>query len=240
MARIPLPTVSQSANAEAHPFPIQIGCQAREFLQGALFYAAFADLAAGEFVRQPNGVERIEQIMASKGLLPGTSDEAWLILRKYQSIFGGVVFQSVLVSLCSHWDWYIRRLAEFIRFARDHVGGPALSKDELRNLERADRLSLEDQVRTITTATGVDLQLSADDLGTLAEMALVRNLGLHNRWEVDITYLAKTNTAGLVEGDLRTVTSAELGRWHQMLIHALRSSSFEIAKLYRAVPRYGI
>jgi hypothetical protein len=238
MAHISLPTIQQSVDAQAHPFPIQIAYQTQEFLQGALFHATFTDIAAGEFFQQPNGVEHIEKIMLSKGILPGTSDEAWRILLKYQSIFSGVVFQSVLVSLCSHWDWYIRRLAEFIRFARDHAGGPALSKDESRSLERADRLSLEDQVRTITAATGVDLRLSSDELEALGEMALVRNLGLHNRWEVDATYLTKTRTVGIAEGDLRTVTSVELLRWHQLLIHVLSRSSLEIAKLYRSAPEY--
>jgi hypothetical protein len=240
MTRIPLPAVSHTGQPQAHPFPIQVAYQTQEFLQGALFHAIFADIAAGEFVHLPNGVERIEQLMASKGLVSGTSDEAWLILRKYESIFGGVLFQSVLVSLCSHWDWYIRRLAEFVSFARRHVDAPALSKGEARDLERIDRLSFENQVRTIAIATGVDLELAVGELETLAEMALVRNLGLHNRWEVDDTYLAKTKTVGLVKGDLRAIASAELGRWHQFLILVLNRSALEVAKHYRAVPQFEI
>ncbi len=41
-------------------------------------------------------------------------------------------------------------------------------------------------------------------------MSLVRNLGLHNRWEVDSPYLAKTDRQGFEPGELRTVDVGEL------------------------------
>lgn len=231
--------MSLKGRVMAHPFPLQIAYQTQEFLQGAMFMAAFGDLAVGAFVRQPGGVEEVERLMMNKGLAKGVSSEAWAILNKYQTLFGDVVFQSVLISLCSHWDWYIRRLAEFVRFARVHVGGPSLSSAESRNLERADHLSLVDQISTIIGATGVELQLDDVDLATLEEMALVRNLGLHNRWEVDATYLLKSRMNGLSEGELRIVPPAELHLWHQLLILVLNQMSLEVAKVYREVPPYG-
>lgn len=240
MAKIPLPKVTRVEDAKAHPFPIQIGLQTQEFLQGAIFYATFTDLAAGEFVRQQNGVTRIEELMVANGVTRGVPDQAWEILHKYQSIFGGVVFQSVLIMLNSHWDWYIRRLSEFIRYARAHAGGPNLSKDRLRDLDRADHLPMDQQLSVIAEATGISLQLETEDVDELVEMTLVRNLGLHNRWEVDARYISRSNQVTFAEGDLRQVTVEELHRWHALMVRVLNRSALECAKCYATVPEFGI
>ena len=240
MTRIPLPTVSRRPDGKAHPFPIQISLQAREFIQGALFHAAFADIAAGEFVRLPDGVSRVELIMRGRGLAQGVSEEGWQLMRKYQDIFAGTVYQSVLITLNSHWDWYIRKLSEFIRFARSSVGGPALSNADEKRLARADRLPLGEQLEIMELVVGITLPLLADERQELREMALVRNLGLHNRWEIDPQYLRETKRKGLQVGELCLVGIGELQSWHSLLIKLLSSSGLECAKRFNAAPDYPI
>lgn len=227
-------------DGKAHPFPIQISLQAQEFIQGALFHAAFADIAAGEFVRLPGGVNRVELVMRERGLAQGVSEEGWQLLRKYQNIFEGTVFQSVLIALNSHWDWYIRKLSEFIRFARSSIRAPALSNADDKRLARADRLPLSEQLEIMELAIGVTLPLSADERQALKEMALVRNLGLHNRWEIDFQYLRETKMNGLQVGELRLIGIGELQYWHSLLIKLLSNSGLECAKRFNAAPDYAI
>jgi len=44
-------------------------------------------------------------------------------MSKYKEVFEVTVYQTVLIALNSHWDWYIRRLTEFIQFlSRKNAG----------------------------------------------------------------------------------------------------------------------
>ncbi len=115
MPRIPLPEIEVRPDAKGHPFPIQIAYQTQEFIQGALFYASFADLAAGESVPRPGGVEAIEARMKQGGLNAGVADQGWVLLQKYQAVSGSVVFQSVLITLCTptHYPSYSQGLVSF-------------------------------------------------------------------------------------------------------------------------------
>ncbi|MCU1306134.1 MAG: hypothetical protein JWN45_829 [Acidobacteriaceae bacterium] len=235
--RIRLPAASRK-NSQAHPFPFQIAMQTQEFLQGMIFHASFGDIAAGEFARQPDGVNQVERIMLAQGLDAGVPDEAWTIIRKYQCVFEGFVFQSVLIGLNSHWDWYIRKLSEFIRFARSSVSCSSLSNSDEKRLLRADRLPLGEQFEVLQLAIGVALLLSEAERQELREMSLVRNLGLHNRWEIDAQYLKETTRNGVEIGDLRLVDMAELRSWHSLLIKALSSSALECAKRFNAAPDF--
>lgn len=236
MSKIPLPEIERNGDRGIHPYPIQIALQTQEFMQGVLWHAAFADIAAGEYVRLPNGVAKIEACMSQRGLEPMVSSEGWKILAKYQSIFGGVVFQTVLILLNSHWDWYVRRLSEFVAFARNFVESPPLSKKRLRDLARADYLPIDQQLSVICEAAGIELRLAVEDIDELVEMTLVRNLGLHNRWEVDARYVGRSNRATAHVGELRLVAADELRQWHALLVQVLNASALACAKRYTAVP----
>lgn len=236
MARIPLPSVSSMEPRRAHPFPFQIGYQTLEFLQGTLFYAAFADIAASQQVRRPGGVNEVETMMKDSGLESTTLDQGWNILQKYNMVFEGSVYQAALIAMNPHWDWYVRRLAAFIRFSRNHLNLPPLSKGKESNLARADFLSMADQLCIIQDSTGIELLLSESDRTELSEMTFVRNIGLHNRWEIDEIYLRKTSRSGLSVGDLHFVTPGELQRWHSLLVKVINRSSAELAKVYCDVP----
>lgn len=240
MPRIPLPTATRTAEATAHSYPILIALQTQEFLQGALFYAAFADLAAGETVSRPGGVATVERRMAALGLSEGVSDQGWALIAKYKSVFEGVVFQSVLISLCSHWDWYVRRLMRFIAFSRRELAMSPLQKAVAKDLERADRLPIARQLEVIAKASGRDLQLTQGELDELLEMSLVRNLGLHNRWEADETYIERSLKPGIPLGDLRLVAVGELHHWHSLLMRLLHRSSLECAQAFKSAPEFAI
>jgi hypothetical protein len=236
MPRIPLPPATQNGEAKAHPFPIQIGYQTLEFLHGAIFYATVTDLATGAYIKHHQGRAKLEEHMESLGLEVDAHAKGWEILQKYESIFTSLPFQSVLVSLCSHWDWYVRRLSGFIRAGRTHLGELPLTKDQEQKLKRADRLPLNEQLQILSTASGVDFDLTESDINLLYEMSLVRNLGLHNRWEVDDTYLSQSQSTSYSVGDIRDLSSSELGQWHKLLIKLINHSSINVAIKYVGAP----
>jgi len=170
--------------------------------------------------------------MKSGGLVSSEIDEALQILNKYREIFGVLALQSVLISLCSHWDWYIRRLAQFVLHARSQSNSPDFNRATERDLGRVDFLPISKQLEVLQTATALDFALPSADSDALREMYLVRNLGLHNRWEIDNRYLQNTNLTNLTEGELRVVGEEELGQWHGALLRTLRRTCLDVAKLY--------
>lgn len=238
MARISLPAIEVRSDAKGHPFPIQIAYQTQEFIQGALFYASFADLAAGETVSRPGGVEAVEARMKLGGLGADVTDQGWVLLGKYRAVFGSVVFQSVLITLCSHRDWYIRKLSRFILFARNELKSEPLPKAVLGTLGKPDRSSIKAQIEAICDASGFALSLADSEVRELVEMSLVRNLGLHNRWEVDEVYAQRTVTNSPAVGELRVVDAVELQRWHALLIKLLHQTAFNCSGSFHGAPEY--
>jgi len=236
--RIPLPIATKTAGATAHPYPFQIASQTLEFLQASLFYASFVDVATGEFVRLPDGMGKLEKQFTEKLYSKETYDQAWGFLAKYRPVFERVPFQSVLISLNSHWDWYLRKLVDFIRFARANIGTPPLSNDDARRLERSGSLPLIEQIEVVELSAGIQFNLINEQRAELKEMALVRNLGLHNRWEVDARYLANTPRQGLQVGELRLIDVDELYQWHRLLMTLVNESASKVAVAFVAAPNY--
>src|SRR5258706_16124060 len=110
--------------------------QTQEFLQAALFHAWFVDIASGKYVRLADGLHQIEEEYVRTLGSKQAYDEAWSYLVKYKAVFEDAPFQSALVALTSHWDWYLRALREFILFARSSLSLPHLDGAAEKRLER--------------------------------------------------------------------------------------------------------
>lgn len=205
---------------------------------GAMFYAAVADVASGEYIRLPNGLAELENKLRQDGTDKKEWDRGWNILEKYMPVFQNTVFQNVLVLVRSHWDWYIRQLRSFVVFARDHVSSPQLSNREQKLFDSVDRREIEKQLSIFEGACGVTFNIPGSSMAAVKEMSLVRNLGLHNRWEVDDFYLSKTLTSGWTIGEIRVVEIHELRHWVASLTQLLDETSIPIAKKYFSAPDY--
>jgi len=236
--KIPLPKVTNVGEPKAHPFPFQIGTQTLEFLQGTIFYVSFVDIAAGEFIRIPGAMEHMEARFLERLYNKETYDQAWEYLRKYQEIFVQTVYSNVLISFCSHWDWYIQRLSSFVEFARMYVSSPKLSKTEKKDFKRIGNIPFLFQIEILEKASGVMFSISQGIRDQLKEMTLVRNLGLHNRWEVDEKYLHLSDTKGLEIGDLRLIEIDELKCWHGGLISLITETAKCIAIRFVDAPDF--
>jgi len=69
-------------------------------------------------------------------------------------------------------------------------------------------------------------------------MSLVRNLGMHNRWEVDDYYLQKSSASGWELKDVRIIEIAELRSWSASLSKLINETSFEISIKYVGAPDF--
>jgi hypothetical protein len=236
--KIPLPSVSKTPGAKAHSFPVQVSIQTQEFIQAVLFYAMFADIAAGNYVRLPNALNNIEQELSKEGLDKKLWDSGWSYLQRYQPIFNNTIFQNVLILMRSHWDWYIRQIGEFVSFARNHVSSPALDRNQQKDLARVGWKEITQQLRILEESCGIKFSLSQAVLSDINEMSLVRNLGMHNRWEVDDYYLNKTSSSNWDLKDVRLIEIAELRSWSGSLSKLINETSLQLAMKYAGAPDF--
>ena len=239
MIKIGLPEISIGENPMANPYPHQIEYQTKEFIEGAIFYATIADMSSGEYFRQNGAIETIEKRFYSGGGEKESWGLGWKLLDKCQEVFKITVFQNVLIAINSHWDWYIRNLGSFVIFARKFCQSPALCKREETDLNRIGFLSICNQLAILEKACDVGFGMLDVEMEALKEMSLVRNLAIHNRWEIDQKYLDNTPIKLRRNiGELRLFDSIELRQWHQSLLEAVKKTSASIATKFLNVPAY--
>lgn len=236
--KISLPPISKSSGATAHVFPVQVSIQTQEFIQAVLFYAILADSAAGEYVRLPDALQHIEKKLIDEGLDKQQWERGWNYLQKYQTVFNNTIFQNVVILMRSHWDWYIRQIGDFVSVARAHVSSPPLDRTQKNDLERIGWKEITKQLLILEVSCGISFRLAPTILTDLYEMSLVRNLGMHNRWEVDEFYLRKTTSSNWELRDVRIIEIGELQSWASSLSRLINETSLQIATKYAAAPDF--
>ena len=236
--RIPLPEIVSREGLKGHPYPFQISMQTEQFLQARLFYLTITEVARSEYVRLPGNFQKFESTLLDHSFSKDAIAECCDYLERYKDVFQGTVYQSALIDFNSHWDWYSRKLADFVAFARNHVASPTLSGNHKKAFENVGYKSITDQLNIFQAASGVEFNLGENDLGNLKEMSLMRNLGLHNRWEVDREYLRRSASTNLTEGELRIFEKDELLSWHASLIRVLNETANVVAIKYSTAPDY--
>ncbi|MFC2003163.1 hypothetical protein ACFLV4_04380 [Chloroflexota bacterium] len=227
--KIPLPDITTEPVAKAHPFPLQVAYQTQEFIQAILFHTMFSDVAAGEYVRLPNSLSGIRTTLVDQGMSAQLWEDGWKYLQKYQEYFSQAILRSVLISTRSHWDWYVKKLGEFISQNRQFVFDIPLSKTESAKLRKIGFKEITQQIKILEKSCDVSIPIQASTSELLHEMSLVRNLGLHNRWEIDAFYLSKTKTSEWLLNEVRNFDVAELQSWHAALINTISKTATPIA-----------
>jgi len=167
-------------------------------------------------------------------------DSGWEYLEKYKELFKRAVFQNVLIISRSYWDWYVNKLAEFIVFAHRGTSIP-LMQNELAKLRKITYQEILEQISIMEKVCKLDFQVSEEAKQNVKEMSLVRNLGLHNRWEVDQKYLNRTSKQNQWQiGDVRMFDSKELILWHRNLIDLINKTCKPVAVRYVSAPKYPV
>ena len=125
-------------------------------------------------------------------------------------------------------------------FARGYISCTMLTKVDEKSLKNIGFKEITQQLELLEKASDLKFDLPDEILSSLAEMSLVRNLGLHNRWEVDSHYKDKTRpgSTGWEIGEIRTFDKTELQIWHGSLIEVISKTSVPIAKKFCHAPPY--
>lgn len=236
--RIDLPPQWDTCQTKAHSYPYRIAIQTMEFVQASLMHTAFMDTAAGSVVRSPGGFASTRLELTWKGLERGVFDEAWSFIEKYQAVFSQFPVQYALISMKSHWDWYVSRLGAFVEHGRATTCGPNLGAKQQRALSRIGFKPIVDQVRILEESCGVCLGCSSSTVDAAREMTLTRNLGIHNRWEVDARYAAESTSGPWKVGEIRIICQDEIWAWHGALLQLISGSWSPVAQAFRAAPDF--
>lgn len=223
---------------KAHLYPFLIGKETLELLHGVIFYLIVVDTACGLQVRRPNGIKAIEKKMADDGVERALMDEGWDYLGKYEARFRPAVTQSGVVQVRGHWDWYVRRLRDFVVHATEGEANTQLSGKDLKDLRRIDHLTIAQQLDLLARAAGVEFGIPDHRLEAIREMELVRNIGTHNRWEVDQHYLDRTSTTGWALGDVRKFDVSEFQDWHAAILKVIDATTSRIAVRFKDAPPF--
>jgi len=196
------------------------------------------DYSSEQHMHSPDSFEEFRSDMLDKGMDSDTWEHSWKCLLKYDEPLREWLLQYVLIGMRSQWDWYISRLGEFVLFARTHTASPPLGKKSKRDLQGIGFKSMSDQLAVLEIEAGATFEIDDVQRSLLSEMALVRNIVLHNRGEVDDHYLRKSTTGPWKVGELRDVSSSELGSWHLALVHCIGKTSTAVAQTLVEVPPY--
>jgi len=162
-------------------------------------------------------------------------ETSWGCFEDYLKEFQNPIHQHAVYSIVSHWDWFISNLGKFIDFAERSIS-PEKQTD--KDLLKLNFKPFTKQIEIIKNETGILLNIENNTLDLIEEMDLVRNLGMHNEWEVDGTYLKKTKKSCLKSGDKRVFEIPEITKWHSAYLQLIDALAYEIAVRYAQVPKY--
>ena len=218
-------------------YPLKIALRAQRLIQGSLFYDVFVDTATGQYVKIiPNSESAIKDFLINKaGWNEETYETSWSCFEDYLKEFQNPIFHHTVYSIISHWDWYISNLGKFIDFAEKYI---VPEKQRNKDLLKLNFKPFIKQIEVIKNETGILLNIESITLDLVEEMHLVRNLGMHNEWEADDTYLKYTKTKNMKLGDKRKFEIVEMTQWHYAFSQLISVLSSEIAILYAQAPKY--
>jgi hypothetical protein len=226
-----------ASNPQKNLYPLKIALRASKLIQGSLFFDIFVDTATGQYARTvPNAERTIKSFLInSAGWSEETYETSWACFKDYLTEFQSPIYQHAVYSMISHWEWFISNLGKFIDFAEKSLS-PEKQTD--KDLLKINFKPFTKQVEIVKKVTGIFLAIDDNTLDLVEEMDLVRNLGMHNEWEVDETYLKKTKTSHFKLGDKRVFDIAEITKWHSAYLQLISTLASEIAVHYAQVPKY--
>lgn len=219
-----------------HLYPMRLALRAHRLIQGTLFYNVMADTTIGLYFSEGvSSIIKLKEKLISSGLTEETYELSWSCFEEYISEFKNPIFQHAVYSIISHWDWYVSNLGKFVYFAEKHLSPHKKLDNDLLKLSTK---PFAKQIEILQIQSGVTLEIEGESLDLIEEMHLVRNLGLHNQWEVDATYLKNSKNKDFEMGMKRLVETPELEKWNSAFIKLVLESSSRFAIHYADVPKY--
>lgn len=234
MAKIPLPDISnQHVLNNLHPYPIQIANQTVEFIRATWFNIFLTD-AMAELYTESNPKRWKEDVFSrlqEKGIVESAIQPGWDSLIDYIEYFRHANVHSAVIALCSHWDWFIRNLGVFII---EFIASKNRSSNS--NLKNIGMKFILEQIQTIETSLSIKFTINEADKDILKLASQTRNIGIHNRWEVDDRYL-QSNSDKWKLGEIRIINSDELKNWGEAFIRCIDEIAYKVAFTTKQFPK---
>lgn len=219
-----------------HIYPLKIALRSRKLIQGSIFYNVFVDLASGQYVRGvPDAERKIRKLLLESGMKEETYEVSWSSFEEYMGEFQNPIYQYGIYSMISHWDWYISNLGKFVNFSKKYILKNDTDESVLLKLNRR---PFREQIEKLEISTNQVFNFIDNSIDLIDEMHLVRNLGMHNEWEVDEDYLKKSINKDWKIGQKRIFEIEEIEKWHTALSDIISVTSNDIAILYAQIPTY--
>src|SRR5262245_35804356 len=237
--RIELPEVELKEGVRAHIFPLQIGEQVKEMIRATETHLSLTGRAV-ETMWQNEEWTKIVFQEESKVYSQESFRLGFQTMIKYAPLFESYIRQHAVIFLVSEWDWYVTKLMQFLRrsWKMEEWGGKTKRPQGFKKDKTVSEI--EADVRRIQNLCGVsEWPFDPRVVEQWNELSLVRNLGIHHRWEVNRHYLkASMWREYWYPGDLRIPIEDEVVTWIDCVKDAVNNTSVWAAKRFADAPAY--
>lgn len=218
---------------EGHPYPFMIALEAQRLIQGALFFAVAEDTAAGEWFRSvPESETELRKILLSYGYSDITYETSWNCFVHYVDLYEKPMYQQLVISFISYWDWYITKIGKFVKFAEENLSAGKIIDKNLLFLHKKPFVS---QIELLEKTSSLKLNIENNILEDVIEMHLVRHLGTHNLWIMDEEYCNKSKNKFQNIGEIRVIQVDELVKWQKSYLAIMNTITFQVAAKYKDI-----
>ena len=210
-----------------HPYPHRLAQYVREMILAQYTYHRAKIAAMQALEKCPDGLKQL-QIELKVGLDGGLREDVfrdhWQFEQRFQGMRRVWDNQAIVVLWSSAWDWFIRQLIEFVTKAE-------LARGREVKYQKIVYAPFKEQIAWLDRLCNSSIP-GQQSLDAVDEMICVRNLGLHNAWEVDRKYLHQHRGGSFQLGQIRAVKSDELLNWQRGILAVLDHYASAVAKRF--------
>lgn len=211
-----------------HPYPIRTYVDADSTIQAYMDYMDGLGFARKEITSRPGG---LETVLEANGWSRERIEKSVAIQKRIGPLLRGFTLQNNIFVMAFQWDWFIYRIGRFVLWALAQEGRSELSAGLRHDLERLSFLEVSRQISRLELACGLSGTVNPRAIEDIQELHLMRNIGAHNRWEVDEKYLEMTKTVG-PDGPWRIGEYRVYGdeEWLRLNLSLRRDGTYKIAE----------
>ena len=228
MIRYDLPEVIPEDHPGEHPFPTRIALFTEAFIDTTISYLVINDRAVEVGTGRGMQVMRIVDSLIEEG---ASKEDLYFALKfgaEHRDFFQAFTRQNATVLLMNEWEWFHSRLMSFARWALRHEGGSLPSTNR----------GIVGEIRRIEEVARQTLPLTDEERDALNELEMVRDLGMHHRWEMDRRYINANRLSEDYIGVLRIPRYDEIMNWKRTLAKTVQHCAMEMGRRFVEAPDY--
>ncbi len=160
-------------------------------------------------------------------------------MEKYGEFFDSYIRQHAVILMVSEWDWYLGHLRRFVTrcWKMESLDGKT-KRPSVKSVSGDSKI--EKSIRKLFVECEAEKwPFIPEEAAAWKELDLVRNLGIHGRWEVSKSYM-KLSEFGkhFAPGDVRIPLPEEVAGWMDVVRNALTYTSIWAATRFADAPAY--